>query len=125
MKDIRHANTSAAKWGGKPEDYIHIHEFIDSTKAHIADVRHRALLHNSWGVFIVEKVFGKTLVNSSGKTVSIRDIAEEHIKEDLGWIPSPNDYWKHMPVEKWMGGNERTSRRIYKVVGKEVSVSNT
>jgi hypothetical protein len=60
MKPYLHAKISAQKWGGKPEDYQPIHDFIDSSKEHHADVRHRALLHNSWGCFLVEKLFGVT-----------------------------------------------------------------
>jgi hypothetical protein len=37
----------------------------------------------------------------------VREIAERHIIEDLGWLPSPADYIKGMPLEKWMSGAVR------------------
>lgn len=117
MKPYLHANASVSKYGGSVEDYIEIHEFIDSTKAHHADVRHRALLHNSYGIYLCERIFGRLITNSSGKQVSVRDVAEDHIKEDLGWIPSVSDYLKVMKLEKWMGGKERRSRRTYPLEG--------
>jgi hypothetical protein len=107
MKPHIHARNSARKHGGKPEDYQTIHDFIDSSKAHVPDVRHRALLHSSFGCYLVEKVFGTLLTNSDGKQVSTRDIAEEHIQEDLGFIPTVQDYLQHMTLAPWMSGTKR------------------
>lgn len=114
MKPYIHAKNSVKKWGGIPEDYMEIHDFIDSTKAHIGDMRHRALLHNTFGCYIVEKVFGQILVkpdgsavktsyitNSDGVKVQVRDIAEQHIIDDLGFIPSVQDYLQHMESKAW------------------------
>lgn len=94
-------------------DYQEIHDFIDSTKAHVADVRHRALLHSSWGIYIVERIFGTTIVNSDNKLVSVRDIAEQHIIEDLGRIPPVEHWLKNMKIQKWMGGPIRSEARKY------------
>lgn len=47
---ITHARSSAKKWGGRPEDYLAIHEWFDETKAHVGDFRHRALRHHAFGV---------------------------------------------------------------------------
>ena len=47
MKPIIHAESSARKFGGQPEDYLEIHNFMDSSKSVIADNRHRALTHNT------------------------------------------------------------------------------
>ena len=104
MKPHLHSNASAVKWGGKPEEYLHIHNFIDSSKAHFADMRHRALLHSSFGIYLCEQVFGITFVNSAGKVVSVRDVAEAHVIEDLGKIPSVQDYLQHMTLEPLMSG---------------------
>jgi len=49
MKPHLHARLSVKKHGGKLEDYLAIHEFIDSSKVAVADVRHRAMLHSAWG----------------------------------------------------------------------------
>ncbi len=43
-----HADNSANKFGGKPEDYMDIHLLMDSTKGTFPDNRHRAITHNSW-----------------------------------------------------------------------------
>jgi hypothetical protein len=48
MKPFIHAKNSARKYGGVPEDYQAVHDFFDSTKAALPDIRHRALLHSSF-----------------------------------------------------------------------------
>ena len=100
-----HAQSSARKFGGVTEDYADLHDFLDSSKSVIADSRHRALTHTSWFVgFVMEKVFGRTRVNSDGKTYSVRDVGEQHILEDFGgkFIPSAQDYLQDMPFQEWM-----------------------
>lgn len=109
MKPYLHSKISVKKFGGKVEDYQQIHDFIDSTKAALPDMRHRSILHNSFGIFLVEKVFGTSIVNSDNMVVQVRDVAEQHVLDDLGFIPTLQDYLKHMKIEKWMGG--RIKRR--------------
>lgn len=115
MKPILHARTSARKWGGVPEDYYPIHDFIDESKAHFADVRHRALLHNTWGCWLVERVFGHVATNSEGRTYSPRDVAEQHILEDLGRIPSVGDFLGNMALQQWMGGRVAKRSRTFRL----------
>lgn len=107
MKPHVHAKRSARKWGGLPTDYQPIHDFIDSPKSAFCDVRQRAILHNSFGIYLAEKVFGPTLVNSDGRTVSVRDVAEYHVFDDLGHIPTVEKWLKNLPVEPWMWGGAR------------------
>lgn len=56
-KPIIHAQSSARKFWWIAEDYLDIHELMDNSKSTIADNRHRALTHNSWFLFILEKIF--------------------------------------------------------------------
>lgn len=107
MKPFSHAKNSAKKWGGSPEDYQAIHDFIDSSKASLPDVRHRAILHSSFGIYLVEKVIGTTITNSEGRKICTRDLAEEHVIEDLGFIPTVERWLKNMSMEPWMGGQDR------------------
>lgn len=112
MKPYLHGKVSARKWGGKPGDYQHIHDFLDETKAHHADMRHRAMLHNSWGVYLCERLFGVNLTNSDGRLVSVRDVAEQHVLDDMGRIPSVTEYLSGMPMYSWLGGPARASRTV-------------
>jgi len=112
MKPYIHAKNSAKKYGGKPEDYLHLHNWFDETKAHVPDMRHRAIRHNSFGIWDLEQRFGATLVNSEGKTVSVRDIGEDHVLEDLGTIPTLQDCLKPMGRSDLLGANLRKTRLI-------------
>jgi len=49
---LKHAQNSARKFGGKPEDYLPIHSWFDESKAFLADFRHRALRHHAEGIFL-------------------------------------------------------------------------
>ena len=80
----KHAQSSAKRFGGKPEDYLPIHNWFDASKAFLADFRHRALRHHSEGIFLCEEIFGITITNSEGKQIAVRHIGEQHVKEDLG-----------------------------------------
>jgi hypothetical protein len=108
MNSWHHAQSAAKKWGGVPEDYIDIEEFIDSSKKIIGDIRHRSLYHHTVGVWVCQQIFGRTIkVGERGIEVPVRLIAERHVLEDLGWLPSPADYIKGMPIEPWMSGSQR------------------
>jgi hypothetical protein len=99
-----HARASVKRYGGIPEDYIKIHDFFDSTKAAYPDTKHRAILHNSFGCYIAELVFGHVILNSDGKEVHVRNIAEDHIMEDCGFIPTIEQWLKDLPAQDWMRG---------------------
>ena len=98
-----HANSSARKYGGKPDDYLAIHNWFDESKSYMGDVRHRALRHHAEGIFLCEKLFGVSITNSDGREVPVRFIGEQHVIEDLGRIPSVSDWLSEMTMKAWMG----------------------
>lgn len=110
MKPLIHAKISVKKYGGKVEDYIPLHDFFDSSKAAYPNMKHRAILHNAFGIFILEKVFGTYITNSDGKMVSVRDIGEDHVMDDLGFIPTVENWLENLPLESWMSGAKK--RRV-------------
>lgn len=115
-----HAESSAKKFGGEPEDYIEIHNLLDSSKGTIADSRHRALTHNAWFLFILEKIFGVRIVNSEGRVVSVRDVGEQHILEDyrMRFIPSAQDFLQEIEVKEWMvsgKGQPPSSAKLFRM----------
>lgn len=101
---LKHAESSAKKFGGKPEDYIAIHNWFDESKAYFADFRHRALRHHAEGIFLAERLFGIAIPNSNGKQVPVRYIGEQHVREDLGRIPGVYDWLSQIRPERWMYG---------------------
>lgn len=107
MNPWYHAKSSSRKWGGDPEQYLPLHEFIDSSKQALPDMRHRAILHSAFGIFVAERVFGPVLNVEKRFTiiqVPTRVIAEQHVLEDLGTIPTVEDWLETMPLKPWMGG---------------------
>jgi len=110
---VYHAKMSVKKWGGQVSDYLPIHEWLDETKIAFCDFRHRALRHHSLGVFEAEKVFGASLVNSAGREIPTRYVAEQHIKEDCGGIvPTVADWLSRIPPESWMSRGYQVDRDV-------------
>lgn len=97
-----HAVSSAKRFGGNLGDYQSIHDWIDASKMILADFRHRALRHHAEGCFAAEALFGTTVRNAAGRDVPVRLIAEQHILEDLGRIPSFADWVRCIRPEPWM-----------------------
>lgn len=106
MKPLLHAKISVKKWGGTVECYLPIHNFFDQTKGHLPDARHRMILHNSFGIMLCEQVFGVYIVNSDGKDVSVRDIAEQHVVDDLGMIPTLCEVFDGVPLPSEIKGGK-------------------
>ena len=103
MNPFYHGLSSVKKWGGTPEDYQPIHDWLDAPKQTIADFRHRMVRHHSFGIFECEEKFGRTITNSDGRKVPVRLIAEQHIREDCGGkIPSVQDWVMELNVKEWM-----------------------
>jgi hypothetical protein len=92
---ILHAKSNQKKFGGKWEDYIHLHNYLDETKAWYGHSLHRMWRHHSEGIFEAESKFGAEFKNSDGKTVYTRYCLEMHVREDCdGQIPSASDWIK-------------------------------
>lgn len=106
---VTHAESSVKRWGGQVSDYLELHDTLDGSKAHFPDNRHRALTHNTWFIFIMEKIYGHEIElhdedgNVTGKA-KVRYICEQHILEDFGqkFIPTAADYLEGMEYQEWM-----------------------
>lgn len=107
-----HSVSSARKWGGKPEDYQAIHDWFDESKMMFADFRHRALRHHAEGCFMAERIFGHAIQNSNGRMIPTRWVAEQHVKEDLGRIPSIQDWFSQIRPQSWMGKTLKLEQQL-------------
>jgi hypothetical protein len=116
MKPYLHGKIHAKKYGGVSDDYADIDDFIDSTKRAVPDVRHRAILHSAFGCYLVEGYFGRVRINSDGKEYSPRDVAEDHILQDLGFIPTMEQYLNNMTIQPWMSGTEKKNQASRKFI---------
>jgi hypothetical protein len=103
-KPYIHAEASVRRYGGKVEDYLPLHELMDSSKIAFPSNSHRTLTHNSWfAKVIIPKCFGDYIVNSAGKRISSEQLALDHIQEDFGgrFVPSVQDYLEHITPQTW------------------------
>ncbi len=103
-----HAVSSAKQFGGQAEEYQKIHDWFDASKSLMTLPHHRMLRHHSFGIFECEAVFGTTIKLSTGKEIPLRWIGEQHVREDLGYIPS---------FEEWVvavarGGLDKQGRPV-------------
>jgi hypothetical protein len=99
-----HSKSSIKRWGGKVEDYMPIHQILDSPKATMNNNSARVLTHNTWFAYeIIPKIFGYNIINSDGKSVDTVDIAMLHISEDFRHkgVPTPQDYLENLVVQDW------------------------
>ena len=100
-----HSLSSARKHGGEPESYMSLHSWFDASKELMCDFRHRALRHHAQGIFEAERVFGTTVVNSLGKLIPVRILGEQHVREDLGRVPTLSEWLRTIKGESWMYRN--------------------
>ena len=107
-----HALSSVRVWGGTAEDYLPLHQWFHESKAITADFRHRALRHHAEGIFMLERFFGPTITLSTGRVVPVRLIGEQHVREDLGFIPSFADWVRCIRPEPWMGRAQPIHRNV-------------
>ena len=95
-KPLFHAINSAKKFGGKPEDYQTIHCKLDESKSAYPQMSHRIVLHSLFGREFCQKLFGKTIQNADGRTISVAEVVDQHILEDLGFLPSLEDWFREL-----------------------------
>ena len=104
MTPWHHALSSAKKFGGVPADYSDIHHWFDETKAFTGDWTHRALRHHALGVETAIATFGPFIELEGGIKVATKLVAEQHIMEDCGYIPTVANWLEPLRKrpEEWM-----------------------
>lgn len=107
-----HSLSSVKKWGGEVNDYIKIHNWFDQSKEMFADFRHRALRHHSEGIYQCEREFGICIKLSNGKQIPTRWIGEQHVTEDLGRIPSIQDWFENITPKSWMRRPQKIEKTL-------------
>jgi hypothetical protein len=111
-----HALSSAQKFGGNPFDYIAIHAWFDETKQYTGNWTHRVLRHHAVGIEQACAVFGHVL-KVAGREVPVRSVAEQHVIEDCGFIPTIQDWLEPLSrnPESWMLKVQKKSVELLKI----------
>jgi hypothetical protein len=107
-----HALSAVRQWGGCVEDYLPIENFFDSTKRHHGDSRHRALRHHTLGIAECVERFGTTITLRGGRVIPTRWVAERHVIEDHGYLPTVSDWLREIRPRRWMGAARQLSREL-------------
>ena len=92
MTPVEHAKSSASRHGGRWEDYIQIHQWFDCTKQYTGDWTHRMLRHHAAGIEWCIDVFGHSIHVDGIGDIPTKVIAEQHLNEDCGFIPTVSDW---------------------------------
>ena len=66
---------------------------------------------------MLETVFGLTLTLSTGRVIPTRWVGEQHVQQDLGFIPSFADWMRAIRPLPWMGRAGRLEDRPMPEVG--------
>ncbi|MBM3622815.1 MAG: hypothetical protein FJX20_19210 [Alphaproteobacteria bacterium] len=93
MRPFHHARASAAQSGRDWRDDLEVHEFLDSSKAAFADLRHRMILHSvDLGAELAARAFPARS--------DVRDIVRRHVIEDIGEPRTLPDWLGHCNVAR-------------------------
>ncbi len=102
----------AARYGGTPEDYAPLIEIFDLVARWTGGHPHAAaILHNSFGPFVVEAILGEALPIGE-KLVATRTVCEDLILARMGWIPPASTILSRIPMRPWMSGHETTQAML-------------
>lgn len=101
-------------FGGPLAPYLAVHTLLDSTRAHLADRRHQRLLHNTWGIELVVELLGARCGGAS-----TREIAQLHVLDDCGRIPSVDECLAGIAFAPWMC---RGAQRLSQSLGQAVAI---
>lgn len=88
---------SVRHFGGDPEDYRELHEFLDSITGEIEGAW--GITHSTFGLGLAEQWFGYVI---GPRDVPTRTVAEKHILAEYLAIPSVQDWLSAVPIQPWM-----------------------
>jgi hypothetical protein len=117
-----HSVSSAKKWGGLFTDYLDIHKKMDCSKAYLSSNLHRTLTHHPFWIHeVMIPLFGDIIKNSDDRIVSVKDICEQHIKEDFAnkYIPTVQDYFEDVKIKQWLNNGLGESPQSVKNMGED------
>ena len=101
MKPLQHARITAHRYGGKWQDWIAIHDWIDRSKAIFPSMQHRMFLHSDFGEWLAVKIHGEAIGSESGATISTRDLFRDHQVEDLGRVVPLAEWLREITAGYW------------------------
>jgi hypothetical protein len=63
---------------------------------------------------MLQRIFGPTISLSTGRVIPTRWVGEQHVQQDLGFIPSLADWMRAIRPLPWMGRAGRLEDRPHR-----------
>jgi hypothetical protein len=101
MKPLQHAQITARRYGGRWQDWIGIHNWIDRSKALFPGMRHRMFLHSDFGEWLTVRIHGDAIEAEDGTTVTTPDLFRDHQVEDLGRVVKLSEWLREIDATHW------------------------
>ena len=96
-----HCVSSANAFGGEPDDYAELHRWMDRSRDSTNSIMHRMLSHHTQGIRDCIEHFGHTIDICRAPAVPTSLLAEQHVREDLGFIPNLDHYIELLTCPRW------------------------
>jgi hypothetical protein len=77
-----------------------------------ANTPRSAARYHAEGIFKAEKIFESIITSSTRRVISVRWIDQQHLREDLGFIPSFPDWVKAIRPEPCIGRSEKIEAEL-------------
>lgn len=101
MKPLQHAQITARRYGGRWQDWIGIHNWIDRSKALFPGMRHRMFLHSDFGEWLTVRIHGDAIEAEDRTTVTTPDLFRDHQVEDLGRVVKLSEWLREIDATHW------------------------
>lgn len=97
MKPFTHAQIAARRYGGDAAHWLPYHDWWDRSKAAFPSMQHRMFLHSELGIHWFVEKHGETIA-VPGCAARTRSIAEDHMAEDVGFVPTVETWLQTLPA---------------------------
>lgn len=95
------AALSARRHGGDASSYLPLHRWFLETSEWVEGPGHLLFRHHAFGIFEAESRFGPVLGPDRG-TIPTRVVAERHVQDVVGRIPTAADWLRRIKGDRWM-----------------------
>src|SRR5262245_43162345 len=100
MKPLQHARITAHRYSGEWQDWIAIHDWIDSSKAIFPSMQHRMFIHSDFGEWLAVRIH-KAPAGISTKPRPRTRAARYHYLMICG-IAAPRCFWLKENTQRWL-----------------------
>ncbi len=101
MKPLQHALITAHRYGGRWQDWIAIHDWIDRSKALYPSMQHRMFLHSDFGEWLTVRIRGESIKAEGGTIIPTHTLFQDHQLEDVGRLITLSEWLREANTSYW------------------------